>query len=89
MIILSCALGVTLPALAASFAFTTLPAPGAKQTVASRINAAGQIVTFPVPSAAQTVASGINAPGQIVGDFKDAGGKLHDLAPVENSTEHS
>ncbi len=51
---------------------------GVKQTVATGINAAGQIVvTFPALSAAQTVASGINAAGQIVGDFKDAGRKTH------------
>jgi len=55
IMIVSCALGITLPAQAVSFKFATLGAPGAHMTFAR----------------------GITPAGRIVGDFWDAGGKIH------------
>lgn len=46
VLILGCALGVMPSALAISLDFATFDAPGAKNTFASGINDAGQIVGF-------------------------------------------
>ncbi len=54
LMILSCALGVTLPALAVSLTFATIDPPGATNTTADGISSAGQIVGSFLDAAGKT-----------------------------------